>query len=334
MRQWTPLDLGSLQGWYRPSAIPDAIDGTLQATLPDASGNELHATATGTERATYVASGINGRPALLFDAEGQRYHSPISAENATETIRAVVEMLDTTTINSRGMVGMDSNGGGRSLTMDHDLAYWGMYFDAANWSLPDASWVYENPTDDEHTAPETPYILGWTARPDDTLTFYTNGEAEDSTVHEELGNPDYYADYFNAGNGFPAGHTTLIGAEAMYEGGGGLLDTSLYGYLGDVIITSGPVSAEEDARIDGYLAHEYGLTASLPSNHPYVLEPPIVPETPCPTCGNELDIRDTDGGAFTYVCENNHWFLLSPNYGWLVIPAPVNPKDPTATGVA
>jgi len=53
----------------------------------------------------------------------------------------------------------------------------------------------------------------------------------------------------------------------------------------------------------------------------------------CPQCGAIFQLRDTDQAESVYRCENNHWYMLSPLLGWLVIPEPRNPLDPTGTGV-
>jgi hypothetical protein len=53
---------------------------------------------------------------------------------------------------------------------------------------------------------------------------------------------------------------------------GGILRASFsYGFSGNIkeIIISSPMSNEESQKVEGYLAHKWGLTANLPSDHPY-----------------------------------------------------------------
>ena len=47
----------------------------------------------------------------------------------------------------------------------------------------------------------------------------------------------------------------------------------LTGKIGDVIFVNG-VSATDRQRVEGYLAHKWGLTANLPSDHPFRNQPP------------------------------------------------------------
>ncbi len=41
-----------------------------------------------------------------------------------------------------------------------------------------------------------------------------------------------------------------------------------------IIVTDAQLSAADRQRLEGWIAHRYGLTASLPANHPYKLRPP------------------------------------------------------------
>ena len=42
----------------------------------------------------------------------------------------------------------------------------------------------------------------------------------------------------------------------------------------EVVCLTAPASTDIRQRIEGYLAHKWGLTANLPSNHPYKVNPP------------------------------------------------------------
>jgi hypothetical protein len=44
---------------------------------------------------------------------------------------------------------------------------------------------------------------------------------------------------------------------------------SLTGAIGEIIVTASVLSTLNRQRIEGYLAHKWGLTANLPSDHPY-----------------------------------------------------------------
>jgi len=46
------------------------------------------------------------------------------------------------------------------------------------------------------------------------------------------------------------------------------------GDLCEVVITTTTLSTADSERLEGYLAHKWGLTANLPAGHPYKTTPP------------------------------------------------------------
>ena len=71
---------------------------------------------------------------------------------------------------------------------------------------------------------------------------------------------------------FPAGALTRlgIGAEPGFEGGGGFA-----GVISEVIIIAGAAPSLSDRqKIEGYLAHKWGLVSALPGGHPYISAAP------------------------------------------------------------
>jgi len=60
-------------------------------------------------------------------------------------------------------------------------------------------------------------------------------------------------------------HAIIIGASQT---------NYLAGYIAEFVIVSGVVTTLNRQRIEGYLAHKWGLTANLPNDHPYKVNPP------------------------------------------------------------
>jgi hypothetical protein len=46
------------------------------------------------------------------------------------------------------------------------------------------------------------------------------------------------------------------------------------GDLGELLIFNIELDLNDIKKVEGYLAHKWGLTSSLPSNHPYINNPP------------------------------------------------------------
>jgi hypothetical protein len=51
---------------------------------------------------------------------------------------------------------------------------------------------------------------------------------------------------------------------------------SLYGRIGEFLIVTGILPTSDRQRIEGYLAHKWGLAGNLPSSHPYKTSAPVI----------------------------------------------------------
>ncbi len=108
--------------------------------------------------------------------------------------------------------------------------------------------------------------------------------------------------------------------------------------LGEVLLFTDALSAESLQRVEGYLAHKWGLSASLPAGHPYRSAPPIVEVPGAPTPGTVVGSTGAltvswappvdDGG--TAVIDYVVQYRVSPDGAWTTFPDAVSPT-PTAT---
>lgn len=57
---------------------------------------------------------------------------------------------------------------------------------------------------------------------------------------------------------------------------GTALTQYLQGKIAEIIVTGSTISTDNQQRIEGYFAWKWGLTAKLPSNHPYKNHPPTI----------------------------------------------------------
>jgi hypothetical protein len=89
-------------------------------------------------------------------------------------------------------------------------------------------------------------------------------------------------------------------------------DYSHRGLISEIIITPSTISSADRERVEGYLAHKWGLTADLPSGHPYKTSPPESVDTE-PEIGDEYA-----GGYFAgYLSETadgiaTHRLIVAP----------------------
>ena len=243
---WTPADLGddlalwldaSDAGtlWADTAATTAATNGGAVARWDDKSGNDNNATQTT----------VDSRPKrsgnrLDFDGTDDWFSVSEFAGQRSNTV-AVVAMTRTTATNQRILSESDNNvtGGGLDLRYQATgkLRYWGQ----TATPVTDTSEVI---TSDVHSL-----II---ATEGDSRTIYHNGRLNVTTT-PNIGNRD-------AAN-------PRIGNSAFFG-------TFLNGQISELIITRSESSLETAQLIDGYLAHKWGLTANLPSDHPYKDNPP------------------------------------------------------------
>jgi hypothetical protein len=50
----------------------------------------------------------------------------------------------------------------------------------------------------------------------------------------------------------------------------------LNGFISEMVVTNGVLSTTDRQRLEGYLAHKWGLQANLPAGHPFKNTPPTV----------------------------------------------------------
>ena len=102
-------------------------------------------------------------------------------------------------------------------------------------------------------------------------TFASNGvslRADGSAVSVDLGSPN--GNFSPANTGFTSNSNILFGASFV----GSVLFTNIAIKFSEIILLNTASSLDVTQRIEGYLAHKWGLEANLPSDHPYKVNPP------------------------------------------------------------
>ena len=87
-----------------------------------------------------------------------------------------------------------------------------------------------------------------------------SGTSDGSFVSLDGANPTTFTE--SAGNASYS--TTAIGALRPNDG-----NFAMEGYIGEIFFAKLVVNSSERQKLEGYLAHKWGLTNSLPSNHPF-----------------------------------------------------------------
>jgi len=231
--RWTPLQFGSsLILWL------DGKDtGTIAATSgrvtqwDDKSGKGNHATqTTASVRPSYTA----GNEYVTFDVQDYRLDTPISGSTRTETALAVVR-LTLGLINST-ILG-PSLAGGRQWRMSDVSPFSVSYLKSGVEVLHQGTTAVQTGSD---------------------AVFLSRASATEIRV-------GYNGNWSTGSNSvtLDGGSTTRIGARHNNN------NQSLRGRIYELFVTNSTMGDDDLRLAEGYLAHRWGLTADLPSDHPY-----------------------------------------------------------------
>jgi hypothetical protein len=235
---WKPTDVTSLVCWYDaddPSTI--TID-TRVSEWRDKSGNNNNTTQTNLNiRPEYLTNDFNGRSVINFRGADRLDHT--YAQSATDiSIFAVCNMenellarfLYSTTGNTTTQTCLFTRGDGASGTTNAFGAY-GVFGGGTTYRF----------------ATSVIMDMGWNIIGVTRTTsgqFYLNGSTDGT---------------FGTGSqGFSAGFI-----------GGPTVGNSIKGKVGEIVVFNASIDTFARQKLEGYLAHKWGLTRLLPATHPW-----------------------------------------------------------------
>ena len=267
-RAWDNLGLNiseTFQSWS-PAQITtalwlDAADASTVTTVSsavsqwnDKSGNARHVTqAIEASRPTFTANAINGRSALDFDGSNDTLINTSAAlqRNVGGTSLFAVTKLDVNTAGEKLILQTLTGLSGSRSVLRYAAANTG--FNAGGRRLQADSFQSQGASSYSSNVTINCAIFNYSSA---TLSLIENGAVTvNAATFQTAGNTEN-----NAGG-------LHIGASAV---GATLWD----GYFAEIIIVESAVPLSTRQRIEGYLAHKWGLTANLPSDHPYRIIPP------------------------------------------------------------
>jgi hypothetical protein len=260
---WTPAYLGaSLALWLdADDASTITLNGSTVSQWNDKSGNKRNVSrATAANQPTYTASGLNGKPVITFDGTND------SLINASAGLMRAVSGATSVIVMSRAAnlaaasdllwIGMSTGNARLVMSFRIGLAAPGEGFTSGGRRLSTDS--FQTVTGFAYTS--NPIIAA--ARHDyanANLEIWQDGTAGASRVYQTAGVTDNNAGELSVG----AGNTAGTGAP-------------LNGYIAEITLVHSALSTTDRQKLEGYLAHKWGLTANLPADHPYKTTPPTV----------------------------------------------------------
>ena len=237
--QWTPALISTALWLDATDSSTITLNGSTVSEWRDKSGNSRHASqSTAANQPTYSATGFNSRPTIQFDGINDELNLVQFAQVSNQNIFAVVDTVNLGT-DYREFLGRTS-GTANNLTI--------LLGGASNSRRP---CVYWNGDRALSAAVQRKAIIRW--------SFATGSPA--SALTQVDGGPETTAT-------FTASELTNWNNICRSPFQQADVDVS------EIVMTPSTVSTLNRQKLEGYLAHKWGLTANLPSNHPYKVNPP------------------------------------------------------------
>ena len=249
---WRPDELGAdLALWLdADDASTITLNGSTVSQWDDKSGNDHHATqATASNQPTYTPSGLNGKPVLTFDGTDDFMSVP-DFDNAVS-------------------LALISSGGSILSPLIAGAAP--ALFSPA-WNVNRSAIQYRGRTDTSIRQ------LNLGGSGNDFAIGFISLDAASSEVRLS-GNGGAQTTFSHTIN---SADTTINTLGRDFQGGTQFAD----GRIAEIVVASSLLSTDDRQKLEGYLAHKWGLTANLPADHPYKTTPPTA-SVPAPQVTGE-----------------------------------------------
>jgi hypothetical protein len=270
--QWTPALLTTALWLDADDASTVTESSGAVSQWNDKSGNARNATqASAGNRPTYQSAVINSRNVIRFSAASSQTLGCTGTAGSFNFLHASQGLLLAvgavgTTADPNALYGITGNSGGFSVSRRGFNLLWD---DRA--SVPSSNRFGTAAFEGTNTAVfnhGVPDIL----LPQSATIFGAATDATNATLAQRvtllLNGSTYQGSTASA---------TASTSNASFDWQVGDYRTGSAFFQGDIaemVIVSGAVATPDRQKLEGYLAHKWGLTANLPSDHPYKVNPP------------------------------------------------------------
>jgi hypothetical protein len=261
---WLPVSLNP-QAWYDASDASTVISaGGLVSEWRDKTTNNRHATQpTGSNQPATGTNTMGGRNVISLNGSNQFFN--VNLDYLANVTHSAFIVTRTTVFGN--IYGAATSGSGASSlhvgfanNTQYRMNLWGNDWNGSIGSAFNAS---------------SGNVLNYIWTPGVSKQIFANGSSQGSST--------------NAGN-----ISTMAGGGRF----GNVVGQSLYGgNLAEMVFITGNVSAADRERMEGYLAHKWGLAGNLPTAHPHKNTPPGGPAAVATLDGT---VTDTDPFTTTW----------------------------------
>ncbi len=272
---WDPSQLASLAAWWDASDDSTLFDATTGGSLPadaatvarieDKSGNGYHLTqATSGNRPVRQTAEQNSLDVLEFNRTNQTYLSrstvPIAKNVAGVTIAAVYKETQVVSAPNGNLVHIAV--GGSNVARADLVSQMGLNSINAGGRRQDGDSYVNKITANDTLSNDTWYVAM-------AVHDFANSELDILVDGTSVATESSYHSGGNTSN--TDANTIAIGTNTN-----AVSTFALQGQVGEVVIVDAALSQTDREKLEGYLAHKWGLEASLPGGHPYASAPPTV----------------------------------------------------------
>jgi len=252
---WNPSMISTALWLDAADASTVTTDSGNVSQWNDKSGNNRNASqSTSANRPTYNATGFNGKPGAVFNGSSHR----LEVANALSLTRNIGSISFFFAAHTSGLTGTNQSMMGFSVGTaatdrvscayleDTKLRIGGRRLDANSFAGASSSGSWNN----------SPAVMcfQWEFAAAKASIFYNgaNGDPLEAALHT-------------------AGNTSDTDSQVTPKIGAVAAGASSFfnGPIAEIVITTSTITTTTRQRIEGYLAHKWGLTANLPSDHPY-----------------------------------------------------------------
>ena len=263
---WDPSQLSSVAAWYDADAITGLSNNDPVSTWADASGNGYNLTQTSTKRPTYKTSTLNGLPVIEFDGTDDYLAASTAADwtflhDSTGSSLFVVLKAGTSANPNAAYAALGTHSG---TTTDVGINL--LYDDRSSLSRNDRMVSLVN------NGSGSFFVLNVSS--DDAFDANTYGLVSVVSDPANTTLADRSSIYVNGGTAITNNSTsgslsTSNPTYALHVGSQGNGNSKLLGGIAEVVICDAVLTSTDREKLEGYLAHKWGLTANLPVSHPY-----------------------------------------------------------------
>ena len=246
--QWTPALLSTALWLDAADASTVTADGSnLVSQINDKSGNARHFTATTTARPTYTSSGQNGRNVLTFNGSSNALSRAVYTYGTTHSLFVAFKYTASASI-TPSTAGFSLLGDG-----NNNQLYAGPYSGTiSNERIGYYSFTngfYKNNADLNTSIPLI-------------FSFSIN-----NSYSSFIGRINAVADFASTQGAVIPNALSRLGS---YNASSDFFTGQIY----EILLTTSYLPVSDIEKTEGYLAHKWGLTANLPADHPYKVNPP------------------------------------------------------------